>query len=70
MILSKIKKLISDNIGVKHKFVFHGTRNQNEEFFGIITKVFPAIFLIELDNGQIKAYSYNDFLIGNLEIID
>ena len=70
MILSKIKQQISNNIGVKHKFVFHGTRNQNEEFFGVITRVFPAIFLIQLDNGQIRTYSYNDVLISNLEMLD
>lgn len=70
MIINKIKERISNDIGVRHKFVFHGSRNQNEEFFGIVSKIFPAIFTIELDNGQIRTYSYNDVLISNLEILD
>ena len=70
MTLEVTKKLVFDNIGIQHNFVFHGTRNQNEEFSGIITEVYPAIFIITLDNGQTRSYSYSDMLISNLEIID
>lgn len=70
MILDKVKQQINMLVSKKKKFIFHGSRNQNEEFVGVITKLYPAIFLIELEDGQRKTYSYNDVLIGNLEIID
>lgn len=70
MILDKVKRLIKSNIGKRRRFIFHGTRNQNEEFTGTITKMYPAIFLIELDNGQTKSYCYSDVLISNLEILE
>ncbi len=70
MILDRVKQYVSDNVGVSHKFVFYGARNQNEEFNGVITKVYPAVFVIILDNGQTRSYSYNDVLISNLKIVD
>ena len=70
MILDNVRKYISDNLGVFHKFIFYGSRNQTEEFLGILTKVYPAIFVITLENGQIRSYSYNDVLISNLKIVE
>lgn len=70
MTLEKTKEFILNNVGVPHNFIFHGSRNQNEEFYGTITKIFPAIFIISLDNGQVRAYSYSDLLISKLEIVD
>ena len=70
MILDNVKSLIKNNIGKYHRFIFHGIRNQNEEFAGTIIKMYPAVFLIELDNGQIKSYCYSDVLISNLEILE
>lgn len=70
MTISKVKEIVKNNIGVAKKFVFHGSRNQNEEFEGIITAKYPAVFTITLSNGQIRSYSYSDLLISNLEIID
>lgn len=70
MTINKIKEIVKNNMGVSRKFVFHGSRNQNEEFKGVITAEYPAVFVITLDNGQIRSYSYSDLLISNLEIID
>ena len=63
------KKIVEENLFVNHKFLYKGNRNQNEEFSGRISKMFPAIFIIELDNSIKKAYSYNDLLIGNIKIL-
>ena len=54
---------------MEHHFLYKGSRNQNEDFQGIITKMFPAIFIIELPNSVIKAFCYSDLLIGNLKIV-
>lgn len=55
---------------IKHKFLYKGSRNQNEEFIGVITKMFPAIFIIELSNKTVKSFCYSDLLIGNLKIVE
>lgn len=70
MMINKIKDVVKENLNVPHSFIFHGVRNQNEEFTGRITAMYPALFIVSLDNGQIRSYSYSDLLISNLEIID
>lgn len=70
MILDNIKEIINSNVGKKCKFVYHGSRNQKDVFEGVITKTFPAVFIISSSDGCIKSYSYNDVLISTLEIID
>ena len=69
MILDGVKKKVYSNIGMRCKFIFHGSRNQNEEFFGTIVKMYPSIFLVELDNGTNRSFCYNDILISTLEIV-
>ncbi len=68
MILDNVKKKIEMNKGLLKRFVFHGTRNQNEEFEGIIIKMYNSLFLVKTIDGQIRSYSYADVLISNLEI--
>lgn len=70
MIIDKIKGYVRENVGVRHCFLFKGSRNQNDRFYGMIYKVFPAVFLIKLDNGNVKCFSYSDFLISNISIVD
>ncbi len=69
MNLDHIKKYIYDNLNVYHHFIYKGSRNLIEEFDGKIIKVFPAIFIIELDNGSIKSFNYNDVIIKHLKIV-
>lgn len=68
MILDNVKKKIEMNKGLLKRFVFHGTRNQNEEFEGTIIKMYNSLFLVKTIDGQIRSYSYADVLISNLEI--
>lgn len=70
MTLDKIKKIVADNKGIIHLFRFKGARNQIDEFQGIITDLYPAIFIITLDNSTVKSFSYSDLLVDNLEIVD
>ena len=64
-----IKKRVIDNINIMHKFLYRGSRNQNDIFEGKITKCYHSIFLIELNDGTVKSFSYNDFGINNIKII-
>lgn len=69
MTLDKIKEIVKNNFGVMHSFRFKGTRNQIEEFNGKIIAMYPSVFIIGLENSQVKSFSYSDLLIENLEII-
>lgn len=69
MNLDTAKKLVLEQKGKKHHFVYIGNRNQIEEFDGKIIKLYPAIFLIELDNGMIKSFTYSDYVIRTIRII-
>lgn len=70
MTIDKMKEMVQENQGVPHLFRFHGARNQIDDFKGVITAMYPAIFIITLDDYQVKSFSYSDLLVSNLEIID
>ncbi len=69
MNINTVKKHIQENMGVFHHFKFHGSRNQLEEFDGVITELYPAIFIIQLCDGSIRSFSYGDFIIHYIEIV-
>ena len=60
MTIGMVKQFVNDNKGMMHSFRFKGTRNQIEEFQGMITDVYPAIFIIKLQDEKIKSFSYTD----------
>ena len=68
MNLAHIKNYILSKKGKRTRFRYNGSRNQIEEFYGIIDNVYPAIFTIITDKGQIKSFSYNDVIISVLKI--
>lgn len=70
MTINMVKQLVSDNKGINHSFRFRGARNQIEEFEGIITDVYPAIFIVKLNDSKIRSFTYSDLLINNLKIIN
>lgn len=69
MMIDNIKKVVEKNQGVKCSFRFHGSRNQVDEFHGVIVDLYPAIFTIETENNKIKTFSYSDILTQSLEIL-
>ena len=58
MTIGMIKKLVYDNKGIEHSFRFKGARNQIEEFSGIITDIYPAIFIVKLNDSKIRSFTY------------
>ena len=69
MNINTAKNIIKGNVGKMLLFRYNGLRNQKEEFYGIITKVFPSIFIIELSDGTVRSFSYGDFIIKNIMIV-
>lgn len=68
MNINYIKNKILSLIDTGHRFVYKGNRNQIEEFYGFIEKCYSRIFIIKMNDGKIKSFSYNDVIIGNLII--
>ncbi len=68
MNIEKIKYVISNHIGDTINFRYNGSRNQIEEFSGVVLSSYPAVFTIELSSGLVRSFAYTDILIGNLEI--
>ena len=68
MNIEKIKSKIEGLKNKKLHFKINGSRNQIEEFDGIITELYNYIFIIETDNIK-KSFSYSDVLINNIEIL-
>ncbi len=49
-------------------FKYNGSRNQIEEFNGVIENTYNSIFTIRLDSGrEIKSFSYNDIINESLQ---
>ncbi|MBQ9018798.1 MAG: hypothetical protein IJ097_00620 [Bacilli bacterium] len=69
MNLDYAKNKVMEQIGVNHKFMYKGCRNQTDEFEGKVIKCFPSIFLIQTDNNIIKSFTYSDFIIKNIRIL-
>ncbi len=68
--INKIKENIESQKGKILKFRHNGSRNQIEEFEGIIIGTYNYIFTIKTVNEkeEIKSFTYSDILIDNLEI--
>lgn len=68
MTLDKIKNTIKSNMGNKVEIVYNGTRNKIDNYKGVIKEVYNSIFIVELDCGLNKSFSYSDLLIGVVEL--
>ena len=65
-----IDKVRNDMLALKDKrikFRFNGSRNQIEEFEGVITNCYNYVFIIDLGNMK-RSFSYSDVLIGVLDV--
>ena len=67
--IENIKHRVAATQGIERSCRFHGSRNQTDEFQGVITDLYPAIFTIQLSNHNIKTFSYSDILMQSLEIL-
>lgn len=67
--LERVRKIVATNKDKLNRFIYRGSRNQVDDFVGIIIELYPSIFVIRLLNNQIRSFSYTDLLIKNLEIV-
>ena len=67
------KTIIKNNIesikGQKIHFKYNGSRNQIEEFDGIIENTYNSVFTIKIvDNNELKSFTYSDVINKSLQI--
>ena len=65
--INKIKNDLIKLKGKEIRFRYNGTRNQIEEFDGIIKECYDYVFIIDLGYMN-RSFSYSDILIGALEV--
>lgn len=65
--IEKVKQRVCDLKGEKIKFRYNGSRNQIEEFEGIIVDCYNFVFIIDTDKVK-RSFSYSDVFIGVLEL--
>ena len=68
--INKIRLQLEENKGRELDFRFNGSRNQIEEFSGVINGAYNKVFTILVDGYGIKSFSYSDILTNVLEILD
>lgn len=70
--IDKIKKDMELKKGKKMLFRYNGSRNQVEEFNGVIINTYNYVFTIMQDNitKTIKSFSYADILTESLQILN
>ncbi len=66
MNLDTARRKIKSMCGLPLHFVYKGSRNQLEEFDGVIVQCFPSVFIIHVNNNTIKSFSYNDYIMKNI----
>lgn len=67
--INKIRNDLLNKMDKVLNFRYNGTRNQIEEFKGIITEIYNSIFIVRIvDKEEVRSFTYSDILIGNLEI--
>ena len=66
--LDKIKNDIINSLGNKVKITYNGSRNKIEVYDGFIIEVYDSLFIVKLNNGLKKSFSYIDILTGVTEV--
>ena len=68
MTIDKIKNNIGSKLGNNVKVIYNGSRNKKEVYNGVVTEIYNSLFIIKLDTGLNKSFSYADLLTGIVSI--
>jgi len=71
MNIEKVKDKVSRYKGQTLNFRFNGSRNQIEEFSGVIVETYDYIFTIMIEESNfLKSFSYSDVLMKKLVVLN
>lgn len=69
MNIDKVRDEVKSNEGKILHFKINGSRNQIVEFDGQIIETYQSIFVVKLNDNNIKSFSYSDLITSSLEIL-
>lgn len=69
MNIEQVRKTLFSYLNQNHLFLYNGSRGVHESFSGRIISIYPRTFLILTDQGSLKSFSYNDFIIRSLKVL-
>ncbi len=67
MNLDIVKDKLKNNLNKRVIVTVYGMRNKISRYEGILYKIYPNIFSINMD-GLEKSFSYNDYITGDIKI--
>lgn len=71
MNIETVKNKVSEYKGQTLNFRFNGSRNQIEEFSGVIVETYDYIFTIMIEESNfLKSFSYSDVLMKKLVVLN
>ena len=68
MNIKNIKNYLKTKIGSSIVIIYYGSRSRKEIYRGVLCKLYENIFMIRLNTGETKSFSYIDILIKNIQI--
>lgn len=66
--VGEIKAQINSLIGKEISMEVNRGRRKIENYMGVISKVYPSVFTIKLNEKDSLTYSYSDVLCGDVKI--
>lgn len=68
MTIDKIKEELNNHIGDKITIKYNLGRNKVEKYNVIIKELYNHVFLVELENTNVKSFSYSDIITKTIKI--
>lgn len=68
MTIENIREELNNHIGDKITIKYNLGRNKVEKYDVIIKELYTHIFLVELENANIKSFSYSDIITKTIKI--
>ena len=68
MTIDTIKCNITDKLGCDVIIICNCARNKKEQYIGKITEIYNYIFIVRLNNNDVKSFCYSDVLTNTIEL--
>lgn len=68
MTLDKIKEELNNYLGKKITIKYNLGRNKYEKYEVILKELYNHVFLVKLNNDNIKSFSYSDIITKTIKI--
>ena len=68
MTIEKIKKDLNNHVGSKVRIKYNLGRNKYEEYDVVIKELYNHVFVVKLNNNEIKSFSYSDVITKTIKI--